>query len=730
MKYIYLLVTFFILFLGTNAVAQTTDYLQIISYGQSLSMGWQAPRAITNLALDNNYMMGSDVNTLYSSGATTLNPLVAKKWKSGGEQPIVSCVNTFSKAYRENINANQKFIAVSAGEGGKTIERLSKECTNDGYYESTFIKALDNTLAAINGETVSCPAIIYMQGEHNSVAWRAANQGLTPGTNGTLDKTVYKDLLLKLKNNMQADIVAKYGQSEKPLFFIYQTSGGYLQIKDIPVVMAQIEFAEENSDVVLLNPHYAMPDYSRGHLSTNGYRWYGELMSKTLIQKLVTNADVATLKATNFEIERDKIIIDYYVPTPPLVFDTWTTPMQSNYGFEIYQNGSIVDINSIDIIGENKVEITCGTNLTGKVEIVYAGTTVNGSGNLRDSDMATSMYTYYNDSADSLQESYTPTTQNGGSIYGQSYGLQNWSNAFYYSIGENNTIGDTFTSENYHYKVTNVSPNEVEVTGADIVPVEISIPTSVINEGIKYDVKSVGYYAFYKQGGYAAPTSIVVAEGITSIKETAFNNLLNVTSVELPSTLTEIVYRAFRQCEALTSIIIPEGIIELEAQVFLNCYALSSVTIPSSVKSIGDSTFKNTGLTSLTILATTPPTLHTNAFRDVTLSKVKLYVPAGSKELYEIATIWKNFDIEESEALSVDKIDEKSSIIIIPNPTGDIVSVFSEDKIININVLSANGHLVLESNSAGLDFSNFVSGVYFVKVKTIKGSFVKRVIKK
>ena len=51
----------------------------------------------------------------------------------------------------------------------------------------------------------------------------------------------------------------------------------------MPIVMSQIELAEENSDVVLLNPHYAMPDYDGGHLSTNGYRWYGELMSKSLI---------------------------------------------------------------------------------------------------------------------------------------------------------------------------------------------------------------------------------------------------------------------------------------------------------------------------------------------------------------------------------------------------------------------------------------------------------------
>jgi hypothetical protein len=200
------------------------DYLQLIIYGQSLGMGWECPRAITTTAIDGNYMLGNSPLMKYNSGQTVLNPLTATLWEQGGEQPIVGCVNAFSQLYRENINPDQKFIGMTGGEGGQTIERLSKECTNSGFYASTFTKILDNTLSALpSGETVACPAIVYMQGEYNcnNSSWYGG-RGLTPGSDGTTGKDEYKRLLLQLKNNMQADVMQKYGQTQKPLFFIYQ----------------------------------------------------------------------------------------------------------------------------------------------------------------------------------------------------------------------------------------------------------------------------------------------------------------------------------------------------------------------------------------------------------------------------------------------------------------------------------------------------------------------------
>lgn len=418
------------------------DYNQIILYGQSLSMGWECPEVITTTPIDGNYMVGN--NPLINHGNNhdkTLHPLIAVKWSSGGEQPIVGCVNSFSKLYRRFVNKSQMFIGSSAGEGGQSIERLSKECTNtsgsvvdNNYYHTEFLRLLDQTKAAVDAEskTVNCSAILYMQGEHN---YTGSGLGMTPGTEATKDKDEYKALLMTLKNNMQADIMAKYGQTQKPLFFIYETAGGYINNKEMTINMAQIEFAQENDDVFLLHPTYLTPDYGGGHLSTNGYRWYGELMAKSLYDILVRGEYYNPVFPMNYTINKNQLIIDFYVPVPPLVLDTWTKETITNMGFRVYNNSTEVSITDVAVKGTSVV-LACASALSGTVEVTYAGQGRSGSGNLRDSDTYHSYYSYFDDreTAPSKRENYTPKDQEGAYIYGKPYPMYNWCANFYHKV--------------------------------------------------------------------------------------------------------------------------------------------------------------------------------------------------------------------------------------------------------------------------------------------------------
>ena len=418
------------------------DYNQIILYGQSLSMGWECPEVITTTPIDGNYMVGN--NPLINHGNNhdeTLHPLIAVKWSSGGEQPIVGCVNSFSKLYRRFVNKSQMFIGSSAGEGGQSIERLSKECTNasgsvvdNNYYHTEFLRLLDQTKAAVDAEskTVNCSAILYMQGEHN---YTGSGLGMTPGTEATKDKDEYKALLMTLKNNMQADIMAKYGQTQKPLFLIYETAGGYINNKEMTINMAQIEFAQENDDVFLLHPTYPTPDYNGGHLSTNGYRWYGELMAKSLYDILVRGEHYNPVFPMNYTVNKNQLIIDFYVPVPPLVLDTWTKETITNMGFRVYNNSTEVSITDVAVKGTSVV-LTCASALSGTVEVTYAGQGRSGSGNLRDSDTYHSYYSYFDDreTAPSKRENYTPRDQEGEYIYGKPYPMYNWCANFYHKV--------------------------------------------------------------------------------------------------------------------------------------------------------------------------------------------------------------------------------------------------------------------------------------------------------
>ena len=65
---------------------------------------------------------------------------------------------------------------------------------------------------------------------------------------------------------------------------------------------------------------------------------------------------------------------------------------------------------------------------------------------------------------------------------------------------------------------------------------------------------------------------------------------------------------------------------------FWKCSMLKSVVIPSGVTSIGYLAFGNCmKLKNLTILALNPPTIDTNAFKEVDLSDIELYVPFASE---------------------------------------------------------------------------------------------------
>lgn len=420
-----------------------TDYSLLMSYSQSLPMGWEGHYALTTTNYPDTYMLGSSIWMIRgNNGSNTFTPLVGQFVDPCGESALVGMTNSFKRVFeRYNRRGKEnKFVTVSAGEGGRSIEQLSKECTNgsvqtSNLYHTTFLSALTRAKSTADGlgKTISCPVLFFAQGEHNYAA-NIANRGLTTGSNATSDKDAYKALLLTLKNNMQSDIMSILGQAEKPMFLMYQTSGNYIDIESMPISQAQLEFAEENNDVIMVNPHYGLPDYAGGHLTANGSRWWGENIAKTLHGAFNQNQKIGGIVMKNISITDERTIeIDFQVPVLPLVLDTKTTPLQTSFGFKVVNNGSEKTISNVSII-ENKVILKFSTKLlTGTVNVSYAGLGRNGSGNLRDSDTWISQYTYYDDSAN-FPPTYNPLDANNQPLYGKNYPLWNWVYSFYKSI--------------------------------------------------------------------------------------------------------------------------------------------------------------------------------------------------------------------------------------------------------------------------------------------------------
>ena len=95
--------------------------------------------------------------------------------------------------------------------------------------------------------------------------------------------------------------------------------------------------------------------------------------------------------------------------------------------------------------------------------------------------------------------------------------------------------------------------------------VNISIPSTVKNNGISYKV--------------------------TSIAANAFKNNKKIAKVKMGSNITSIGKNSFSRCSKLKTLTIGNNVVSIGDNAFLNCTSLKTVMIPAKVKKIGKQAF-------------------------------------------------------------------------------------------------------------------------------------------
>ena len=86
-------------------------------------------------------------------------------------------------------------------------------------------------------------------------------------------------------------------------------------------------------------------------------------------------------------------------------------------------------------------------------------------------------------------------------------------------------------------------------------------------------------------------------------------------------------------------------------------------------------------------------------------------------------------EVEDSCALTF--LDLFSPIVIFPNPVSDSFTISMDEnmKLINLQIYSALGVLIYETNKSNVSLNSFKSGIYSVKINTDKGVFDRKIIK-
>lgn len=281
--------------------------------------------------------------------------------------------------------------------------------------------------------------------------------------------------------------------------------------------------------------------------------------------------------------------------------------------------------------------------------------------------------------------------------------------------------------------------------------------------------------------------SVTIPNSVTSIGSKSFLWCHSLTSVTLSNNLRSIEDAIFSCCTSLISIIIPNSITIIGGSAFDLCSSLVSVIVGNNVDTIHQWAFADcSGLKSITIYAITPPEILTNivneVFRNVP-DTIPIYIPCGTYNDYSTAFGWdyfsnfiemptkkidtgfytasfkqgemyndNNFTGLTEEGLYYKRIHCDSVVClnltsytnisewtvdngqwtIYPNPTdGQLRIENGEWGIENIEIFDTSGKVqkIERRIQNEIDISSLSAGIYFLRVKTEKGTIIKKIIK-
>lgn len=180
--------------------------------------------------------------------------------------------------------------------------------------------------------------------------------------------------------------------------------------------------------------------------------------------------------------------------------------------------------------------------------------------------------------------------------------------------------------------------------------------TEVSNLIIPNNVTTISKLAFYC---CESLISVNIPNSVTSIGTDAFCGCRNLTTANLPNSLSTIPNGLFVSCQSLTNVNIPNSVTTIGESAFAYCSELASIIIPSSVTSIKLQAFMNcTKLTEVYSYITDPSNVSLGS-SSFSFNQGTLYVPFGTKTLYQNTYPWYSYfrTIIERDRVSVSTIE-------------------------------------------------------------------------
>lgn len=356
---------------GGGSRYQTFQINGLWSTGQSLAIGQSGTPVLTTVQPYANRMFVAGVRPESEGDMASLVPLVEGDQPTN-ETPWSSCANLVT-SLAETYGRTHDAVTATNAQGSTAYVFLSKG-------QALYDLAIDQITAAKaladgEGKSFGVSAMFVVHGESDADG----------------DSSTYDTDIVTWQSDYEGDIQAITGQGKEIPHFHTQISaaeGVYTDTGRVALQQLAAHVAAPGK-VILVGPKYHLPKADAVHLTNEGYRQLGEHYARAYHHVVLRGQTWEPVRPREVSRVGATVTVRFYVPVPPLVFDTDIVAAVADMGFE--WSGGGASISSVDIVSEDTVEITLSGSTAGTLSYAMSG---DREGNLRDSDATASLNGY------------------------------------------------------------------------------------------------------------------------------------------------------------------------------------------------------------------------------------------------------------------------------------------------------------------------------------------------